>query len=108
MNAKRAALAVWLLAGSAAAYRPFDSTDASVAAPGALELEIGPVGFYRQAARSFLSLPTLIINLNIWERVELVAQTRHLLLLSDTTEPRSRLDNTGFFLKAVLRRKSLQ
>jgi hypothetical protein len=29
------------------AYRPFDSTDAAVAAKGEVELELGPLGFLR-------------------------------------------------------------
>ena len=36
------------------AYRPFDSTDAAVAAKGEVELELGPLGFLKTGPDRFL------------------------------------------------------
>lgn len=105
-----AALAVGLLlAATARAYRPFDSTDAAVAAAGELEIELGPVGYLREGDRQFLAIPGVILNLGLFRGWEIVLQGRHLLLLGDPAgEPRSRLLDTGLFAKGVLRSGSLQ
>ena len=91
------------------AYRPFDSTDASVAAPGELELEFGPLGYVQAARRHFLVAPALIVNFGFARRWELVLQGRDFILLDDLPgEARARLVDTGAFLKGVLREGSLQ
>ena len=96
-------------ASRAHAYRPFDSTDASVATTGDLEFELGPVGFYRARERNFLVAPSLIINYGFAPRWEMVLQGRDFILLDDVPgEPRARLIDTGFFLKGVLREGGLQ
>ncbi len=96
-------------AANAAAYRPFDSTDASVAEAGQLELELGPIGYLREGREHFLVAPALIANLGLSRGWELVLQGRHLLLVSDRQgEPRSQVVDTGLFLKAVLREGTLQ
>jgi hypothetical protein len=96
-------------ASRAYAYRPFDSTDASVATTGDLEFELGPVGYHRARERNFLVAPSLIINYGFASRWEMVLQGRDFILLDDVPgEPRVRLVDTGFFLKGVLREGSLQ
>ncbi|MBI5477849.1 MAG: hypothetical protein HY906_03270 [Deltaproteobacteria bacterium] len=91
------------------AYRPFESTDAAVAAKGELELELGPVGFVALPGQRFLVAPGAIINLGLLHNWELVLQGRHLILLDDRAgEPRLRLVDTGVFIKGVLREGSLQ
>jgi hypothetical protein len=101
------AVLVWPAASFA--YRPFDSTDASVAATGELELELGPVGYLDDGGRRSLVVPALVANLGLAEGLELVAQGRHLRLLgSSAGAPRSRLTDTGLFFKGVLRPGSLQ
>ena len=96
-------------APNTAAYRPFDSTDASVAEAGTLELELGPIGYLTEGRAHFLVAPALIANLGLSRGWELVLQGRHLLLVSDgQEEPRSRLVDTGLFLKGVLREGTLQ
>jgi hypothetical protein len=102
-------LAVVLWPRTALGYRPFDSTDASVASPGELEIELGPVGFLDDGRRRFLVAPDLVVNLGLTRGWELVAQGRHLRLLCGAPgEPGSRLAGTGLFLKGVLRTGSLQ
>lgn len=91
------------------AYRPFDSTDASVAAAGELELEFGPLGYVQASPRHFLVAPSLIVNFGFARRWELVVQGRDFILLDDLPgEARARLVDTGAFLKGVLRAGSLQ
>jgi len=91
------------------AYRPFDSTDAAVAAEGEMELELGPLGFLKTGADRFLVTPGAIFNLGITRNWELVVQGRHLILLDGMAgESRFRLVDTGLFLKGVLQEGSLQ
>jgi hypothetical protein len=93
----------------ALAYRPFDSTDADVAREGELELELGPVGYWKTAPNHFLVAPASVLNLGVGRDWELVLQGRHLILLDDRPgEARLRLVDTGFFFKGVLREGSLQ
>ena len=96
-------------ASRAHAYRPFDSTDASVENTGVLELELGPVGYYRAGKRDFLVAPSLILNCGFAPRWEVVLQGRHFILLDDVAAaPRAQLVETGVFAKGVLRNGTLQ
>jgi hypothetical protein len=61
---------VW--SGSARAYRPFDGTDAAVAAPGELEIELQPAGRLRESGTTTLIAPATVINYGLsegWEAV---------------------------------------
>src|SRR5215467_1601075 len=103
------ALLLLVMAPGALAYRPFDSTDASVAEAGKLELELGPLGYLVEGHEHFLVIPALIANLGLSRRWELVLEGRHVLLVTDGQgEPRSRLVDTGLFVKGVLREGTLQ
>jgi hypothetical protein len=94
---------------SAAAYRPFDSTDAAVAAEGELEIELGPVGYLAEPRDQYLVAPNLVLNLGILHGWEAVLEGEHLILLGGAPgDARFRLVDTGFFLKGVLRDGSLQ
>ena len=69
----RALLVVVVLgvAPSARAYRPFDNTDADVAEPNILVLELGPAQLQWSSGRT-IWVPTLIINYGVvpdWEVV---------------------------------------
>ena len=46
----------------ACALRPFDATDAAVAAPGEFELELGPLGRLREGSKRFRVAPAVIGN----------------------------------------------
>jgi hypothetical protein len=103
------ALALFTWPREAGAYRPFDSTDASVCARGELEIELGPLGFLDDGGRRFLVVPDVTLNLGLADGLELVVQGRHARLLNGAAgEPRSRVTNTGVFLKTVLHPGSLQ
>jgi len=92
---------------SARAYRPFDSTDASVAAPGEFELEAGPVGYLRARQLSYLVAPAIVANLGFYDRWEVVLQGRELVLLKPG-EAHPGWSDSEVSLKAVLREGSLQ
>lgn len=102
------AAATW--AGPAAAYRPFDGTDADVAEEGTFELELGPVGYLRQSSTDALVVPSLVLNQGIQSDVELVLQTNRLQLLGAAIPGRPPVQylDTGFFMKHVWRDGGLQ
>lgn len=98
------AAAIW--AAPAAAYRPFDGTDAAVADPGDLELELQPAGVRRDDTQKTLVAPATVVNLGLpqaWEGV-LEGQLETPLSPSGPTS----LVATGASLKHVLREGSLQ
>jgi hypothetical protein len=57
--------------GVASAYRPFDGTDADVAAAGELELELGPLHYAQEGKETSLFTPT-VLNLGVAPRLEFV------------------------------------
>lgn len=82
-------LAAWLGAPiDALAYRPFDSTDAAVASPGDLELELGPLSYIRDEEGHFLIVPAVIFNLGLARDWEVVLEGKHLVLLDSDRGPR--------------------
>jgi hypothetical protein len=97
----------WPVAGSA--YRPFNSTDAAVADRGAVELEVGPIGYLVQPPDRSLVAPSLVVNWGFADRWEIVLEGRHLIQLgARPEEPRLRVEDTALSLKRVLREGSLQ
>ena len=91
----------------ALAYRPFDGTDAAVAEPGVIELELGPVQYFELGSAPVLFSPDVVFNYGIGERWEFVLQGRLAHeLLPDSQGPN--LVGNGVFLKGVLREGSLQ
>src|SRR5689334_6194061 len=58
-------IAVLTFASNVSAYRPFDGTDADVAARGEFELEMGPSDFYRISSRNYLIVPSTVLNLGV-------------------------------------------
>ena len=100
------ALAV-LCCNEAAAYRPFDGTDAAVAEPDTVEVELGPAEYVHQGDERLLIAPNVRLNYGVakgWEAV-LEGQTAH--GLSAAARHTSQIEN-GFFLKGVLREGALQ
>jgi hypothetical protein len=104
--AASAAVGTIFLAGEASAYRPFDSTDADVAARGEFELELGPVGYLRAGQAKYLTASAIVANLGLIDRVEAVLQARELVLFENGAH--GSLVDTGAFLKIILREGSLQ
>lgn len=94
---------------SAAAYRPFDGTDADVAATGELELEVGPAHYYRNGTQAYLIAPASVINLGFAPRFELVAEFRDLIAQQHSGgSSRASIEDTDVLLKWVAREGVLQ
>jgi hypothetical protein len=99
--------AVWPLA--ARAYRPFDGTDAGVAAKGELEVEVGPLGYVVEGSDRTLVAPSLVLNWGFADRWEAVLEGSQLVELDGPAgEPRLRVEDTGLSLKGLLREGGLQ
>jgi hypothetical protein len=89
------------------AYRPFDGTDAAVADPGDIEVELGPAGYLREGSERTLIAPAARFNYGFatgWEAV-LEGQAAHGL---SGDAKRSSLVGNAASLKGVLREGSLQ
>jgi hypothetical protein len=108
----------WLLSGSiialgaaawtgpASAYRPFDGTDAAVAAPGEVEIELQPAGRLREEGTTTLVAPATVFNYGLSEGWEAVFEGRGETPLSP--QGPTSLTTAGAFLKHVLQPGSLQ
>jgi hypothetical protein len=103
--ASAAALACWC--ATAQAYRPFDGTDAAVAAPGEMEIEFGAVEYLREGSERTLFAPNVRLNYGFvpgWEAV-LEGELAHGLTAGTSG---TRFVGNGAFLKGMLREGSLQ
>jgi len=104
-----AALLLSIGPGTALAYRPFDSTDADVAARDEFELELGPLGRLRQGTKTTLVAPAVVANYGLQGDRELVIQgQREVALDRDPGQARTSIVDNGAFIKQVLRRGVLQ
>jgi hypothetical protein len=100
------ALSVAAWSAPASAYRPFDGTDAAVAAPGEVEIELQPAGRLREEGTTTLVAPATVFNYGLSESWEAVLEGRGETPLS-SSGPTS-LTSAGAFLKHVLQPGSLQ
>ena len=90
----------------AAAYRPFDGTDAAVAEVGVFEWEQGGA-LTREGGRNYVAAPA-VLNLGLAPNLEAVVDLEPAVGLEPPGEPRFVLAGTDFFLKWVFRRGGLQ
>jgi hypothetical protein len=97
---RTAAVLICLFAWPAAAYRPFDGTDAAVAGVNEVEIELEPVGRLQTGSQSTLIAPGVVYNYGFAERWEVVLQAQMLAPISPNG-PAS-LAATGAFLKWVV------
>ena len=93
--------------GDALAYRPFDGTDAAIAEPGQVEIELGPAQYLQIGSERTLVAPTVVFNYGLSERWELVLQGEAVHSLMEDSSKSSLVGN-GLFLKGILREGSLQ
>jgi hypothetical protein len=100
------ALCLAASSGPARAYRPFDGTDAAVAAPGEVEIELQPAGRLREGGNTTLVAPATVFNYGLSQGWEAVFQGQGQTPLSPSG-PTS-LTSAGAFLKHVLQPGSLQ
>ena len=99
------AVAICLCAQPAAAYRPFDGTDAAVANLNEVEIELQPAGPRQEGPQSTLIAPEVVFNYGFAERWEMVLQGQVETPLSPGGP--STLAATGAFLASLARRTSL-
>jgi hypothetical protein len=87
---------------SAWAYRPFVSTDAAVADPREVEIELGYFNLERTHGENTIATPSMVLNYGFTKGLELVGEFR--LEVSPEIEVR----DPGVSIKAVLREGVLQ
>ncbi len=92
--------------GTALAYRPFDGTDAAVAAPGELEVELQPAGVRHEEGMQTLVAPATVLNFGLSEGWEAVFEGQGETQLSPPGP--TNLVAAGAFLKHVVVPGSLQ
>ncbi|WGR91743.1 hypothetical protein MTX20_25800 [Bradyrhizobium sp. ISRA435] len=95
-----------VLSPPARAYRPFDGTDAAVAAPGEVEIELQPAGRRHDMEGTTLVAPAAVFNYGLSEDWEAVLEGQGETPLSPSG-PTS-LTAAGAFLKHVIVPGSLQ
>ena len=93
---------VLVLPAAALAYRPFVSTDAAVADPRELEIELGALTVDRSGHENTFTAPSVVLNYGFLERFELVAEGQ--LQEGATTE----LIEPALSVKGLLREGVLQ
>jgi hypothetical protein len=102
-------LGAQLCASPAAAYRPFDGTDADTAELGSFELEMGPVHWYDRGGQNYLIAPATVLNLGIFPDTELVVDAQNFVALGALAgRPRDALLDTDVLVKHVFRDGILQ
>jgi hypothetical protein len=104
-----AAFVAGLLLGwtsQAYAYRPFDGTDAAVADPGEVEIELQPAGAQWSHRQNLLIAPAVVYNYGLTENWEAVLETQ-LQTPFSPSGPTS-LSASGAFLKHIVRPGVLQ
>jgi hypothetical protein len=99
-------LGVALSSSSALAYRPFDGTDAAVAEPGEVEIELQPAGLEHEGKSQTLIAPWTVLNFGLKEGWEAVFEGRGETPLSPSGA--TDLMAAGAFLKHVVVPGSLQ
>ncbi|MGY4312257.1 hypothetical protein [Bradyrhizobium sp. JR3.5] len=95
-----------VLSAPAAAYRPFDGTDAAVAKKGEMEIELQPAGRLRDESGASLIAPAWVINYGLSETWEAVFEGQGQTSLSPPGP--TTLTAAGAFLKHVVVPGSLQ
>ena len=109
--ARRAAASLILLgvaacSGPAFAYRPFDGTDAAVAPPGEIEVELQPAGLQHVQGTQTLIAPWTVVNIGLSEGWEAVFEGRGETPLVPSGP--AEFTTGGAFLKHVVVPGSLQ
>src|SRR5574337_1328521 len=93
-----------LSASTAWGYRPFVSTDAAVADPKELEIELGYFALERNKGANTFIVPKVVLNYGIVRDLEVVGEFQ----VAKPPDEGVQLVDPGLFLKAVLREGVLQ
>ena len=97
---------IFVSSSNAFAYRPFDGTDAAVADPGEVEIELQPAGAQWSREQNLLIAPAVVYNYGLRENWEAVLEGQ-LQTPFSPSGPTS-LSASGAFLKNVVRPGVLQ
>ena len=89
---------------SAWGYRPFASTDAAVADPKEMEIEVGYFTLERAKGRNTFIVPKVVLNYGIVRNLEIVGEFE----VEKPQDEELQLVDPGLFLKAVLKEGVLQ
>jgi hypothetical protein len=89
------------------AYRPFESTDASVVAPGEVEIELGPLDYTDVPGGSVSDTPAVTINAGLSSRWEAVIDATRAISRSAATRDVETFES-AVLLKGVIREGALQ
>lgn len=98
------AFAMLLPASTAWGYRPFVSTDAAVADPKELEIELGYFNLERSRGKSIFIMPKVVLNYGVIRDVEVVGEFE----VAEPSHEGAQLVDPGVFLKVVLKEGILQ
>jgi hypothetical protein len=91
------------------AYRPFDSTDASVADAGQFELELGAAGSLHEGAEASFIASAFVANFGLMKDREIIVEGVVKTTAGDSADdPRTSLVDAALSLKQVHRRGGLQ
>src|SRR5215469_16793409 len=88
------------------AYRPFDGTDAAVADPGEVEVELQPAGAQWSREQNLLIAPAVVYNYGLTENWEAVLESQ--LQTPFSPSGPTTLSASGAFLKHIIRPGALQ
>jgi hypothetical protein len=88
------------------AYRPFDGTDAALAEPGEVEVELQPAGAQWSQGQNLLIAPAVVLNYGFLENWEAVLEGQLQTPFSPSSP--TTLAASGAFLKHIIRPGSLQ
>lgn len=97
-------LLLLLPASRAWGYRPFVSTDAAVAEPQEMEVELGYFNLERTNRENTFIVPKIILNYGLVKNLEIVGEFE----VAKPPEGKLQLVDPGLFLKAVLKEGVLQ
>ena len=87
---------------SAWAYRPFVSTDAAVADPKEVEIELGYFNLERTGRQNTIATPSMVLNYGVAKNVELVGELRL------EVSPQVEISDPAVSLKGVVKEGVLQ
>ena len=103
------AMVAAICSAPAYALRPFEGTDAGVAGPGELEVELGYLAFQREGARKSVIAPAAVVNFGIEGGKELVFEGRaRTRLRPEADDRRTRFEDAALSFKQVHRNGVLQ
>jgi len=111
---RRASLVAWaqlalaLAPARALAYRPFDQTDADVAPPREIELELGPFAVLHDSAGGTALAPGFVFNYGLVRRLELVVEDHNRFPVGSSSGSQTSESEPSLLVKGILREGAMQ